>query len=528
VPAIDESRTESERRRSSSNPVDRTLWLLGALSLVLCLCATSIGFQNSLFDFHAFRQTQTAITADSMIHGGSFLHYETPVLGSPWSLPFEFPLYQGIVAAIAKSFSTPLDQTGRAVSLFFYYLCFFPLASILSRIGFRRTQAIPVIVLFAVSPLYVFVSRLFMIESTALFLSLMYVDQMCRLMLGSKPWRSWHLAGAAMFGVLAGLVKPTTFAPYLAVGIGLVLWRVWTERKMVTLNKSPVAMVGFLTLILPVVVTWYWTRFADATKAHNPIGFYLTSKAVSSWTYGTVAQRLDIQSYTHLVGGTHNYLGSLFAPVAVVLVYALLCRRWNWIALTCVILWAGTIAIFFNLFFIHEYYPYSIGIFLIVAMGVLISSVLQLPRPRAWIGVGLLIFAMAGCAFRYFRRYYPVQKVNASGLQEASAIIDTTTTPRQVILIMGLDWSPELPYQSHRRALMVPGGGDTFHSLTLTSIESSITDTGSQNFGALVACDDARTDARLSALLRDVAMAQENLQRADNCDIYEPKLSDKP
>ena len=60
-----------------------------------------------------------------MMHGGSFLRYETPVLGPPWSLPFEFPLYQGIVAGLAKIFSTPLDQTGRFVSILSTICAFF-------------------------------------------------------------------------------------------------------------------------------------------------------------------------------------------------------------------------------------------------------------------------------------------------------------------------------------------------------------------------------------------------------------------
>ena len=130
--------------------------LLGVLGLGFSFYATSVGFYNTLFDFHGFRQTQTAISADSIMQGGSFLRYETPVLGPPWSLPFEFPLYQGIVAAAARAFSTPLDQTGRFISIVFYYLCFFPLFSILSCIGLRGTEMVPSLALFAVSPIYVF------------------------------------------------------------------------------------------------------------------------------------------------------------------------------------------------------------------------------------------------------------------------------------------------------------------------------------------------------------------------------------
>src|SRR5690242_6357999 len=52
------------------------------------------GINQPIADLHQFRQTQTAITAYWMAKGGPWLAYETPVLGYPWSIPFEFPVYQ--------------------------------------------------------------------------------------------------------------------------------------------------------------------------------------------------------------------------------------------------------------------------------------------------------------------------------------------------------------------------------------------------------------------------------------------------
>ncbi len=219
------------KNKLRSSPIEIVVWLLGIVSLGFSFYATSVGFDNSLFDFHGFRQTQTAIAADSIMHGGGFLHYETPVLGPPWSLPFEFPLYQGIVAGVAKTLSTPLDQTGRFVSILCYFLCFFPLASILSSIGLRNVGMIPPLALFAMSPLYVFVSRLFMIESMAMLFSLLYADQMFRLVLGHRQWPYRHIVGAAVFGVLAGLVKVTTLAPFFALGSCLAAWGFWRDHR---------------------------------------------------------------------------------------------------------------------------------------------------------------------------------------------------------------------------------------------------------------------------------------------------------
>ena len=101
-----------------------TVYALSAVCMIISVFAIFVGFHQNLYSFHGFRQTQTALAAESMLHGGSFLHYEVPVLGPPWSLPFEFPLYQWIVARTVSLLHSPLEETGRAVSIVFFYLCF--------------------------------------------------------------------------------------------------------------------------------------------------------------------------------------------------------------------------------------------------------------------------------------------------------------------------------------------------------------------------------------------------------------------
>ncbi len=50
--------------------VERTVWFLGLVGIVFSFYAISIGFDNTIFDFHGFRQAQTAISTDMMLHGG--------------------------------------------------------------------------------------------------------------------------------------------------------------------------------------------------------------------------------------------------------------------------------------------------------------------------------------------------------------------------------------------------------------------------------------------------------------------------
>jgi hypothetical protein len=177
------------------------------------------------------------------------------------------------------------------------------------------------------------------------------------------------------------------------------------------------------------------------------------------------------------------------------------------------------------LHFVHEYYPYSTAIFLVVATGVLIASVLEIRGPRAWIGVALLVLVMAACALRYSYHYYPTQHKNAPGRPEAAALVDNTTGPESVILILGLDWSSEFPYQSHRRAIM----DTSFLRKELISnsgpVEHAISNAGPKNIAALVACGEGRHEDRLLTLLRDVGMPLTTNLHADDCDIYERAAS---
>src|SRR5262249_34319229 len=85
-----------------------------AACLVYASVAASIGWHHTVLDSLAFRQAQTALTAYFMVGRTPCLAYETPVVGPPWSIPFELPVYQWIVAAVVTFCHTPMDETGRA------------------------------------------------------------------------------------------------------------------------------------------------------------------------------------------------------------------------------------------------------------------------------------------------------------------------------------------------------------------------------------------------------------------------------
>ena len=100
--------TVSERSISAEIP--------GALLLIYGLSAlaylTIASWSSPILDMFGFRQAQTAISAYWIAKGGPLFAYQTPVFGYPWSIPFEFPLYQWLVALLADSSGLSLDQGG--------------------------------------------------------------------------------------------------------------------------------------------------------------------------------------------------------------------------------------------------------------------------------------------------------------------------------------------------------------------------------------------------------------------------------
>ncbi|MEK6706369.1 MAG: phospholipid carrier-dependent glycosyltransferase, partial [Bdellovibrionota bacterium] len=191
-------------------------------------------------------------------------------MGPPWSLPFEFPLYQWIVAAGVSLFDTSIDSTGRFVSLCFFYLCFIALFSLLGSLGIRRRERLLFFSLLLVSPLYLFWSRTFMIESTALFFSIAYLAIVARLfpLLGGVNTSNrpvWILL-AVVCGALGALIKVTTFWGFLLIGTLFVALGMKKDFR----DKSRWVSV-FLLLFIPVVAALLWTRFADAQKSLNPL-----------------------------------------------------------------------------------------------------------------------------------------------------------------------------------------------------------------------------------------------------------------
>jgi len=426
--------------------------LLG-VCLVYAVLAASIGWHNTVLDFIGFRQAQTALTAYFMVGRVPCLAYETPVVGPPWSIPFELPVYQWVVAAIVTLGDTPMDETGRAVSLLFFLLTLLPAYRILAWLGLARGHRLLALALFTVSPFYVFWSRTFLIESTALFFSLCYLAAALPAVDRPSPGR---LCAALLFGVLAALVKITTCFVFSLV-LALYLAHVWLKPGRDKFRPAVLGRTALLSLLLlgaPLAAGWSWTRFADEQKALNPIGRHLTTSAdvMHRWNYGTFEQRCTPATWGAVLAPAHYALGHGAVLAFALFALAVARRRWRPF-LACLLVYPIAPLVFTNLYWYHEYYAFANNVLLLAAAALGLIALLERGGAYRYLGLAGLTGFLALAVWRHQEYYLPIQAHNHDELNAVSRTIQQVTQPDDVLVILGCDWSSELPYYSRRRAL---------------------------------------------------------------------------
>ncbi|MBS0662190.1 MAG: hypothetical protein JSR48_02925 [Verrucomicrobia bacterium] len=413
------------------------------------------GWRNNILEGHEFRQAQTAMSVEYLLRDGWSLAYPLPLFGPPWSAPMEFPIFEVCAAAFARCSGLAVEPSSRLVSLAFFYLALPALFLLLRNVPqppHRRWLWLAGIL---VSPLYLFYSRTVMIESTALCLSawflLAYVRALDR---GHGGW----LAAAIGFGTAAGLAKVTTYMVILVVAATYTMWRLagaWRQPAGRWTSLGRLAWRGLAATIPSVVIGTAWVRYSDAIKLSNPLSEFLASGPLQEFTFGTVAQRTSPGFWWRIVGIAGE---SVMPPVLVAAAFAsgIMCGRTYRKA--ALLLLAGFFAgpmLFANLYFVHDYYFYATGLFLVGLLALGWSRLLDLrvlPAAVSW----LVIAACLGWEVHAFTHSYNlIQAPTRPEPPELARVLAATTAPDDVVLIYGLEWNPVVPYFSGRRVIMV-------------------------------------------------------------------------
>lgn len=497
---------------------DVAAWILCLLAAAFGAWGLHVGWNHSILDVHAWRQSHTAISAYEMARGGPFFQYRTPIFGPPWSWPLEFPLYQGLVAFISRWLSTGLEPTGRAVSVGFFVgtlaSCWFAL----DLFDVARRHRPVFLALLAASPLYIFWSRTFMIESTALFVAVIYLVAVHQ---ATRPGRARNaaawLAASAVAGALAGPIKVTTFVPFLA-GAALLVATRW---RRVRPDRRTVVLVGVAAAFIPILATGAWLAFTDSVKVLNPLASELVWSGERAQRFGSLAQRFVLRSWyvvpaNALLGRTrHAVVGSVAVFGCALVAAALRPRRFRQ-CLACAALYVLPLAVFMNLYLAHVYYSYENGLFLTAIVGCGIVACFESGGLRPWAGVALLAAALVAMSTNYLSGYYADQEAGRLAPMTLTRLVQTTTKADEVLLIYGMSYSPELPYESRHRAIMDWEN----HSVNEPGMQRLLAALGAERIGAIVVCGDARADSVVMRNIAHLGFPSPPWYREPYCDLY--------
>lgn len=497
--------------------------LIGLLALVAFLLLESQGFFPHLTDQHAFRQAQTAIVAAHLQGWSDLLRYELPVLGAPWSVPFEFPLYQALAKGLSVLSGLALNTSGRVVGIAGFGLALLCLGRLCRQFDVKHPALVCAFA--ALTPLYVFWSRAFMIETMALGLTLAFATVTVDLQ-RARQVRLGLTGLLAIVGMAAVLTKVTTLLPVLLLATGVQLIKIWREHRMrlpLWPAALPLAAQGAVLL-----VGAGWVRHADGLKAGNPLAEGLTSQRLTSWNWGTLEQRLDPEVWSALLERTSNIyfpaeaVGSagraLALFVALLALFGLALRRCaperRCLVGLCLGLFAASYLCFVNLHFVHNYYQCANAIFLSAALGLAFEGAISQAEPRRSVRGLLAAYALglallAACSALTLAHYANQAERGA----ELARRIRQTSAAGKAIVIAGQDWSPQTPYQAGRRALMLWERSEA-------RVKAALALQSRADYDLYVACGPKPLNDALFREAWGLAPSQAALDEIDGCRLY--------
>ena len=452
------------RRLGNAAAWSLMLRALAVGALVFAAYITFTYIHQPLADSHAFRQTQTAMTSYWMLREGWSLAYQTPVAGFPWSIPFELPIYQTIVAAICGLFGLDLDAVGRFVSFAFLIACGWPAFPISRRLGLSPCIPWVFCALLWTSPLYVYWGRTFMIETAALFFSFACLPYAIDLIQRAGGLRCTVLF--VIFGSAGVLQKATTGGPVM---LFLLLACIFVHVRNGAVGFPMLRRLVFPVIVfcIPLLIGLIWTHYTDIVKRENPLGIQLTSKALATWNFGTMAQKLDPKTWRLLVwervlkpnaGGILGVL-LLLLPWFIGPDHRQLAR----LALAAVVIFLLPLLIFTNLHIVHDYYQVSCVLFLIFALSIVIGGWLnEVTGIMAVVPAVTLVIILSNIS-AYHSGYGVVAARSLPELDPRSVkayrigrYLNEHTKPNVGLVIFGQGYSSEIAFQAQRKSMTAP------------------------------------------------------------------------
>lgn len=408
---------------------------------------------SGLNEEYAFRQTQTAMVArEYLLNGIDLFRSVLPVFGRESQVPFEFPLFQGIVAALSPTESS-LEFTGRSLSLVFFLATGLIFVSLMKRI-FNRVTAVFFLAWFLFSPFSLEWGSAFLIENLAVFFG---ASSAYLFFLAIQTGKNQLLLFASILMAGSFLVKSTTAPTYSLLALGLLILGV---GRPLSKAQASVLLAKLVALVSPgLVLAFLWTRLSDQIKSQSPFTERLTSKSLLTWNFGTIEQRFEVETYLMIL---NRIFQEILGPAGVILIIWSLAisikRKRVEIPLLIGTAISGPI-IFLNLYFVHSYYLSAIYPILVAAasgsVATLFGKLRESSRPSWAIGI-LIAVQIASYPLMPLARHDVQMLTVNNDSPDVSRVIEENTTKADTLILIKCDWDPTYLYYANRTGLMLP------------------------------------------------------------------------
>ena len=493
------------------------------IGLVASSLALVVGFQQGILDLHDFRQAQTALTTYWMTKGGDWLAYETPVVGYPWTIPFEFPVFQWVSALVSLS-GLSIIEASRLVSWTFFIVFIGFTASTLKRLELSNIVILTFTTLTLCSPIYLFWSRTVMIESTALMFGAIFLFGLI------GYWKKPNVLDAILLFIgliLCCLVKVTTVVSFAAFAAIISLWFLYQAHQAgkSLINLAVLASVPAAAALIALGLFLVWLDFTDTLKSRNPFGEALTASGISIHTIGTLDQRLDPAAWLEVFFG-RTVRDTVGSPLLVVLAgWAILKTRYMvWPAIIAMSLYILPFLVFTNLHLVHNYYQYANAFFLILFMsiGLLAASQLNLKMFETWsekrkqvtLLMALVTFQLGTFCTGFLQTM--IKDQSAQPAYKIGTYLNKAVKPDEVAFSFGNSWSSAHSFMSQRRVITLPEGAA---HIALATKDMAVW-TGGAPISAVVDCEKNKTSQMLPFIKRITKGMKSEL--VGTCLVYTP------
>ncbi len=244
--------------------------------VVLGAIARLYNIDVPLFDWHSYRQHDTAALARNFYEGGmNILYPQVDWRGaSPGYVEVEFQLYTYSVALLYKVFG-PHEWVGRAFNIFVYVLSALLLFRLTAR-AFDPRAGVLAVLLYTVVPLAFFQTRAFQPDALLALGSLAGVYYFWS-WTDEPRWR--FLALSALGTAVAVLIKPPSL--YLAIPLGYLAFR----RFGVAAVARP-ALWGYAALVLLPAFFWFRHAYGLWIEYGNTFGLLGRQTIAGIWPLG--------------------------------------------------------------------------------------------------------------------------------------------------------------------------------------------------------------------------------------------------